>query len=155
MLDGLESINFCVGYEDSSGQIVGTPRDSADFESLVPVYEAMPGWQESTLVSRRGRDCLGKHATISSASQSSSASGSTLCPPVRTAARPSCCAIPSAVLIPMDCHRIEVADPLDGKNSSAQDAAAGFVVNPVFNGANAFCRVGVLALQLRKRRQDD
>ncbi|MCB1631062.1 MAG: adenylosuccinate synthase [Pseudomonadales bacterium] len=49
VLDGLESINFCVGYEDSSGQIVGTPRDSADFESLVPVYETMPGWQESTL----------------------------------------------------------------------------------------------------------
>lgn len=49
VLDGLESINLCIGYEDASGRIVGTPRDSADFESLVPIYETVPGWQESTL----------------------------------------------------------------------------------------------------------
>ena len=49
VLDGLETINMCVGYEDSSGSIVGTPRDAADFESLVPVYETVDGWSESTL----------------------------------------------------------------------------------------------------------
>jgi adenylosuccinate synthase len=49
VLDGLETINMCVGYEDNSGQIVGTPRDAADFESLVPVYETVEGWSESTL----------------------------------------------------------------------------------------------------------
>ena len=49
VLDGLETINMCIGYEDSSGQIVGTPRDAADFESLVPVYETVNGWSESTL----------------------------------------------------------------------------------------------------------
>ena len=49
VLDGLETINMCIGYEDSSGQIVGTPRDAADFESLVPVYETVSGWSESTL----------------------------------------------------------------------------------------------------------
>lgn len=49
VLDGLESINLCIGYEDASGRIVGTPRDSADFESLVPIYETVAGWQESTL----------------------------------------------------------------------------------------------------------
>ena len=49
VLDGLETINMCIGYEDSSGQIVGTPRDAADFESLLPVYETVNGWSESTL----------------------------------------------------------------------------------------------------------
>ncbi|MBK6287698.1 MAG: adenylosuccinate synthase [Pseudomonadales bacterium] len=49
VLDGLESINLCIGYEDRSGQIVGTPRDSADFESLVPIYETVDGWSESTV----------------------------------------------------------------------------------------------------------
>jgi len=49
VLDGLETINMCVGYEDSSGHIVGTPRDSADFESLVPIYETVAGWEGSTL----------------------------------------------------------------------------------------------------------
>ena len=49
VLDGLETINMCIGYEDSSGQIVGTPRDAADFESLVPVYETVNGWSETTL----------------------------------------------------------------------------------------------------------
>jgi adenylosuccinate synthase len=49
VLDGLETINLCVGYEDNSGQIVGTPRDAADFESLTPVYETVPGWEQSTL----------------------------------------------------------------------------------------------------------
>ena len=49
VLDGLETINMCVGYEDSSGHIVGTPRDSADFESLVPIYETVAGWEGSTI----------------------------------------------------------------------------------------------------------
>ena len=49
VLDGLETINMCVGYEDNSGHLVGTPRDAADFESLVPVYETVEGWSESTL----------------------------------------------------------------------------------------------------------
>ena len=49
VLDGLESINLCIGYEDRSGQIVGTPRDSADFESLAPIYETVDGWSESTV----------------------------------------------------------------------------------------------------------
>ena len=49
VLDGLESINLCVGYEDPSGQLVGTPRDAADFEGLVPIYETVEGWDQSTL----------------------------------------------------------------------------------------------------------
>ena len=49
VLDGLETINMCVGYEDSSGQLVGTPRDAADFESLIPIYETVDGWEDSTL----------------------------------------------------------------------------------------------------------
>jgi adenylosuccinate synthase len=53
VLDGLETINICVGYEDRSGQLVGTPRDSADFESLKPNYETVDGWSESTLGARQ------------------------------------------------------------------------------------------------------
>jgi adenylosuccinate synthase len=49
VLDGLDTINMCIGYEDSSGHIVGTTRDSADFESLVPIYETVDGWEGSTL----------------------------------------------------------------------------------------------------------
>ncbi len=37
VLDGLEKVALCVGYEDP------------DSESPTPVYEEMPGWQESTV----------------------------------------------------------------------------------------------------------
>ncbi|GAB3275213.1 adenylosuccinate synthase [Parahaliea aestuarii] len=49
VLDGLESIQICVGYADVDGNPVPNPVDSDDYEGLVPVYEVVPGWQESTL----------------------------------------------------------------------------------------------------------
>ncbi|WP_116367141.1 adenylosuccinate synthase [Parahaliea mediterranea] len=49
VLDGLESIQICVGYADEDGNAVPNPVDSDDYEGLVPVYEVVPGWQESTL----------------------------------------------------------------------------------------------------------
>ncbi|GAB3323881.1 adenylosuccinate synthetase [Haliea atlantica] len=49
VLDGLETIQICVGYTDSEGRPVPNPVDSDDYEGLVPVYESVPGWQESTL----------------------------------------------------------------------------------------------------------
>ncbi|MFV0477857.1 MAG: adenylosuccinate synthase [Parahaliea sp.] len=49
VLDGLESIQVCVGYTDNNGQPVLNPVDSDDYEDLVPVYETVPGWSESTL----------------------------------------------------------------------------------------------------------
>lgn len=49
VLDGLEVIQLCVGYENAEGQAVPNPVDSEDYEGLVPVYETVPGWQESTV----------------------------------------------------------------------------------------------------------
>jgi len=52
VLDGLETIQICVGYADASGQPVPNPVDSDDYEGLVPVYEEVPGWSESTVGAR-------------------------------------------------------------------------------------------------------
>ena len=49
VLDGLETIQICVGYADQDGNPVPNPVDSDDYEGLVPVYEMVPGWQDSTL----------------------------------------------------------------------------------------------------------
>jgi adenylosuccinate synthase len=49
VLDGLESIQICVGYACADGKPVPNPMDSDDYEGLCPVYEEVPGWSESTL----------------------------------------------------------------------------------------------------------
>jgi adenylosuccinate synthase len=49
VLDGLESIQVCVGYTDRDGVPVLNPMDSDDYEGLVPVYEEVSGWTGSTL----------------------------------------------------------------------------------------------------------
>ena len=49
VLDGLETISICVGYINKDGNPVSNPMDSDDYEGLVPVYEEVPGWSESTL----------------------------------------------------------------------------------------------------------
>lgn len=49
VLDGLETIRICVGYHCKDGNPVLNPMDSEDYEGLVPVYEEVPGWSESTL----------------------------------------------------------------------------------------------------------
>jgi len=49
VLDGLETIRICVGYEDPDGA-VGSARFGSEYYAAVqPVYEEMPGWQESTV----------------------------------------------------------------------------------------------------------
>ncbi len=48
VLDGLESINICVGYKNAAGETISVPFDSAGWDKIVPVYETMPGWSEST-----------------------------------------------------------------------------------------------------------
>jgi len=49
VLDGLETIGICVGYEDPDGS-AGTARFGSEYYSAVKaVYEEMPGWQESTV----------------------------------------------------------------------------------------------------------
>ena len=49
VLDGLESIKICTGYE-FKGQILDLPPVGADaFEECKPIYESMPGWSEETV----------------------------------------------------------------------------------------------------------
>ncbi len=49
VLDGLESIQICVGYE-YQGEIRHSPPVGADaYEDCKPVYEQVPGWKESTV----------------------------------------------------------------------------------------------------------
>jgi adenylosuccinate synthase len=49
VLDGLQTIQICTGYTCKDGKPVPNPVDSDDYEKLVPQYEEVPGWSESTL----------------------------------------------------------------------------------------------------------
>ena len=49
VLDGLETIRICVGYTCADGNPLANPIDAEDYERLVPQYEEVPGWSESTL----------------------------------------------------------------------------------------------------------
>ncbi len=48
VLDGLETVRICVGYQDNNGQPVGIPYDADGWENVKPVYEDMSGWTDST-----------------------------------------------------------------------------------------------------------
>jgi adenylosuccinate synthase len=49
VLDGLDSLQICVGYR-SDGRVSENPPLFADaFAEVEPVYEEMPGWKESTI----------------------------------------------------------------------------------------------------------
>ena len=49
VLDGLETIKICVGYEIDGEPIAGLPVIVDRFADCRPVYEEMPGWSESTV----------------------------------------------------------------------------------------------------------
>ncbi len=49
VLDGLDTIRICVGYEDPDGAVAGARFGSEYYAAVKPVYEDMPGWQESTV----------------------------------------------------------------------------------------------------------
>ncbi|QEY59583.1 adenylosuccinate synthase [Pseudomonas sp. C27(2019)] len=49
VLDGLETVKICVAYKNAAGEEIEAPTDSDSYEGLVPVYEEMPGWSESTI----------------------------------------------------------------------------------------------------------
>ncbi len=49
VLDGLEFIRICVGYEGPDGTS-GTPRFASEYYAdIKPIYEELPGWNTSTL----------------------------------------------------------------------------------------------------------
>ena len=52
VLDGLESIRLCVGYTNADGEPMPSPQDAEDYADLVPIYEEVAGWKESTLGAR-------------------------------------------------------------------------------------------------------
>jgi adenylosuccinate synthase len=49
VLDGLQTIKVCVAYQDAAGNPAPMSVDADDYEKLVPVYEELSGWSESTL----------------------------------------------------------------------------------------------------------
>ena len=49
VLDGLDVIRICVGYRNEHGDVIEAPTDADSYIGLEPVYEDMPGWEESTL----------------------------------------------------------------------------------------------------------
>jgi adenylosuccinate synthase len=49
VLDGMETIKICVAYQQQDGSPAAMPVDSEDYERLVPIYEEIEGWSESTL----------------------------------------------------------------------------------------------------------
>ena len=49
VLDGLEEVKICVGYQSADGSISRvTPLAAEGYDVVTPVYETMPGWSENT-----------------------------------------------------------------------------------------------------------
>lgn len=49
VLDGLETIKIATAYKTADDTIINyPPQDAEDFIGLEPIYEEMPGWNEST-----------------------------------------------------------------------------------------------------------
>jgi len=49
VLDGLETVRICVGYEIDGERIAGLPVVVDRFADCQPIYEDIPGWSESTV----------------------------------------------------------------------------------------------------------
>ncbi len=49
VLDGLDTIRVCVEYRRPDGGAAVQPMDIEGYEELIPVYEDLPGWTESTV----------------------------------------------------------------------------------------------------------
>jgi adenylosuccinate synthase len=48
VLDGLDAIKVCTGYDLHGRRIDILPLDADDIAACVPVYDTFPGWAEST-----------------------------------------------------------------------------------------------------------
>lgn len=49
VLDALDKIKICVGYEIKGGKVDTFPAVSSDLREIKPVYETLPGWNSETL----------------------------------------------------------------------------------------------------------
>ena len=56
VLDGLEEVNICVGYQHKDGTDAGIPAHADDFDNIVPIYESMPGWSDVTVGAQKLQD---------------------------------------------------------------------------------------------------
>ena len=52
VLDGFDEVKICTGYKLGEETLDYFPAHAADQARVVPVYETMPGWQESTAGAR-------------------------------------------------------------------------------------------------------
>lgn len=52
VLDGLDEVKICVGYEAADSGCIGS-SDALAFAALKPIYETMSGWSESTVGATR------------------------------------------------------------------------------------------------------
>ncbi|GAA3573789.1 MULTISPECIES: adenylosuccinate synthase [Marinobacter] len=48
VLDGLDTVKVCVGYRTPNGEIQRPPIGCDNYADIEPIYEELPGWQEST-----------------------------------------------------------------------------------------------------------
>ncbi len=49
VLDGLDTIRICVGYRNDGKDCLVPPMEAESLSQCEPIYEEMPGWQESTV----------------------------------------------------------------------------------------------------------
>ena len=49
VLDGIDEIRICVGYETPDGVSLSVPTGAEAMAAVRPVYEDLPGWSESTV----------------------------------------------------------------------------------------------------------
>lgn len=52
VLDGMESVHICVGYESPDGEDLSSAWDADSYAEVKPIYEELPGWQDSTVGAR-------------------------------------------------------------------------------------------------------
>ena len=60
VLDGFEEVRICTGYTLNGETLDYFPSHAADQAQVVPVYESMPGWSESTAGARSWADLPGQ-----------------------------------------------------------------------------------------------
>ena len=94
VLDGMREIRICTGYTVRGRPVALLPSGADAVAECVPVYEALPGWSESTVgVEDVRRAAARTRAPTSSGSRRSPACRSRWSRPGRTATRRSCCTI--------------------------------------------------------------
>ncbi|MDO6425631.1 adenylosuccinate synthase [Thalassotalea sp. 1_MG-2023] len=50
VLDGLKTLKICTGYQLENGEVITvSPTAAEGYENVTPIYEEMPGWDDSTV----------------------------------------------------------------------------------------------------------